>query len=187
MARVSILAVAFSAAFAVMCLGSTAVSAQEDCKEPVTSSGPARPLEMWAKKVATNMWRRQVQATYGETYEDIQYAKEKNFVCSPTSLGRRCTLTAIPCVVPGTLKDAPSRNPDPEWENRVDRALTRDLQTELQRVGCYRGPIDGDWGDGSRRAMERFARRTDVQVRTDEPSRRALRLAEEATGRVCRD
>ena len=69
---------------------------------------------------------------------------------------------------------------------RPERSLTRDLQRELQRVGCYNGPIDGDWGDGSRRALEQFARRNDIKVRTDEPSRRALKAVEEAEKRGCR-
>src|SRR6516164_9188371 len=33
-------------------------------------------------------------------------------------------------------------------------ALTRDLQRELKRIGCYNGEIDGHWGTGSRLAME---------------------------------
>ena len=31
------------------------------------------------------------------------------------------------------------------------KVLTRAMQTELKRTGCYAGPIDGDWGGGSRR------------------------------------
>lgn len=34
--------------------------------------------------------------------------------------------------------------------------LPRAVQQELQRIGCYSGGIDGDWGNGSRRAMERY-------------------------------
>lgn len=35
-------------------------------------------------------------------------------------------------------------------------SLPRAVQEELKRVGCYNGGIDGDWGNGSRRAMERY-------------------------------
>ena len=80
--------------------------------------------------------------------------------------------------MPGTISDA-------ERHTRSNR-LARDLQRELQRLGCYGGPIDGDWGEGSRRALERFARRVDVDLKTDEPSMRALRAVEETERRVCR-
>lgn len=63
----------------------------KDRKEPVTASGPARPTDIWAKAVATNMWRRQVQAKYGEMFEDVNYADKPNYICTPTSFGRRCT------------------------------------------------------------------------------------------------
>lgn len=38
----------------------------------------------------------------------------------------------------------------------VPEDLPRAVQTELKRIGCYAGGVDGDWGNGSRRAMERF-------------------------------
>lgn len=31
------------------------------------------------------------------------------------------------------------------------------IQTELLRMGCYRGTVDGDWGAGSTSALERYA------------------------------
>jgi hypothetical protein len=182
MARLSMCVVAISASLAAMGFGIAAASAQ-DCKDEVTASGNARPTEGWAKSLATNMWRRQVQATYGEQYEDIKYAKNVNYVCSPTSLGRRCTLTAVPCGVPGTADRGRDRD---DYIDRPTRDLTSDLQRELKRVGCYDGPIDGDWGDGSRRALERFARRSNINLKSDEPSRRALKAVEEAERRVCR-
>ena len=186
MARLSVCVVTISASLAAMGFGIATATAQE-CKDEVTASGQARPTEGWAKSLATNMWRRQVQAQHGEQYEDIKFAKNVNYVCSPASLGKRCTLTATPCIVQGTNKEADrGRGRDDDYNDRSERGLTRDLQRELQRVGCYGGPIDGDWGDGSRRALERFARASGVNLRSDEPSRRALKAAEETERRVCR-
>ena len=179
MARMFACAVALSASFMVIGGGiGVAPARAQDCKDRVTASGAARPTVGWARSLATNMWRRQVQAKFGEQYEDIKYAQHVNYVCSPTSFGRRCTLTARPCIVPGTISDA-------ERHTRSNQ-LARDLQRELQRLGCYGGPIDGDWGEGSRRALERFARRVDADLKTDEPSMRALRAVEETERRVCR-
>ncbi|MCU0910736.1 MAG: hypothetical protein MUE98_05135 [Rhodobacteraceae bacterium] len=37
-----------------------------------------------------------------------------------------------------------------------DVQLARVLQEELARMGCYRAAIDGDWGNGSRAAVDRY-------------------------------
>lgn len=37
-----------------------------------------------------------------------------------------------------------------------DDQIARALQTELQRMNCYTGRIDGDWGNGSRQAVDRY-------------------------------
>lgn len=49
-----------------------------------------------------------------------------------------------------TLVEAGGLDPPPE-------SLVIALQTELQRSGCYTAAVDGDWGNGSRRAVDRFA------------------------------
>ena len=177
--------VSLTIVFATLGLGVTPLLAQQNCKDQVTAAGGARPTEGWAKAVTTNMWRRQVQAQYGEHYEDIKYAVEKNYICSPSlPFGRRCTLTAIPCRVPGTLKESEA---DKDYPMRPYRDATSDLQRELQRVGCYGGAVDGIWGDQSRLALERFARAMSIDLRTDEPTRLALKAAEEAPDRrICR-
>lgn len=37
-----------------------------------------------------------------------------------------------------------------------DVELARVIQTELQRMGCYTSSVDGIWGNGSRRSVDRF-------------------------------
>ena len=60
-------------------------------------------------------------------------------------------------------------------------ALTRSLQTALNRVGCYPSEIDGQWGAKGRTALAQFAKLTKLDLATqDEPSmgccsRRSLR------------
>ena len=46
--------------------------------------------------------------------------------------------------------------------------LASALQTELQRSGCYTAAVDGDWGNGSRRAVDRFAEAASVTPITRE-------------------
>lgn len=47
--------------------------------------------------------------------------------------------------------------------------LARDLQTELQRVGCYQGAITGSWTQSTRRAMGAFLDRANAVLPYDEP------------------
>jgi hypothetical protein len=64
-------------------------------------------------------------------------------------------------------------------------ALTRSLQTALNRVGCYRGEIDGQWGTQGRAALAQFAKLTKVDFPTDEPSMVVLEAVVARNGRVC--
>lgn len=65
----------------------------------------------------------------------------------------------------------------------VPEDLPRAVQTELKRIGCYAGGIDGDWGNGSRRAMERFYAAKKLDKAEVEPTEVVWRsLAAEAEG-----
>jgi hypothetical protein len=64
-------------------------------------------------------------------------------------------------------------------------ALIRVVQTELKRVGCYSGGIDGQWGDRSREALADFAGFTQLSLPTDEPTSEALQAIAGQKSRVC--
>ena len=64
-------------------------------------------------------------------------------------------------------------------------ALTRDLQRELKRVGCYDGKIDGDWGTGSRMAMKTFTERVNATLPVDEPDDILLALVHGQKDKTC--
>ena len=44
------------------------------------------------------------------------------------------------------------------------------VQTELKRMGCYRGGIDGQWGPGSRRALQLYFDTLKTATTTQEPT-----------------
>lgn len=48
-------------------------------------------------------------------------------------------------------------------------AVTRAVQAELGRVGCYRGPVTGVWGPETRRAMKVFTNRVNATLPVDKP------------------
>lgn len=64
-------------------------------------------------------------------------------------------------------------------------ALTRDIQRELQRVGCYPGEIDGVWGSGSKRAVLIFMDRVNASLPMHEPDVFMLSLLKTQADAVC--
>ena len=64
--------------------------------------------------------------------------------------------------------------------------LARQLQTELKRVGCYTGDIDGDFGSGSRRAIGNFTQSTGIRLPAESASPEALAAVSAKRGRICK-
>lgn len=63
--------------------------------------------------------------------------------------------------------------------------LVNQLQSELQRVGCYAGRIDGDWGPASRFAMAEFTKSVNAVLPTDRPDEILLSLVRRHAGPAC--
>lgn len=63
--------------------------------------------------------------------------------------------------------------------------LVRALQSELQRVGCYRGEIDGAWGPMSRKAMTGFTDRVNASLPVNKPDPVLYRLVQAYEGQAC--
>ena len=80
----------------------------------------------------------------------------------------------------GVVSEQPEQ---PVPTNRYD--LARELQTELRRVGCYYGEIDGDWGSGSKRAMSGFTSRVNASLPVDTPDAIMLTMIRRFDGQAC--
>jgi len=63
--------------------------------------------------------------------------------------------------------------------------IARNLQTELRRIGCYKGRIDGDWGPASRYAMATFTKAVNAVLPTDTPDMVLLALVRRHVGTTC--
>ena len=63
--------------------------------------------------------------------------------------------------------------------------LARQLQTELKRVSCLDGPIDGVWGANSQAALDRFRKRAGEPAAAGGPSMAALASLKAQTKPVC--
>lgn len=63
--------------------------------------------------------------------------------------------------------------------------VTRSLQSELKRVGCFGGTVDGVWDVRTKTALAEFARRAKVDVDTDAATPVAVGILQARRDRVC--
>jgi hypothetical protein len=86
---------------------------------------------------------------------------------SPAAEAPRVSSPVVITVAPHIGK---SRIPQERFAIPKDRdALTRELQKELRRVGCYEGDISGTWSESTRRAMKTFIERMNARLPAEEP------------------
>lgn len=70
-----------------------------------------------------------------------------------------------------------------DWTERVE--LARSLQSELKRVGCYSGTVDGDWGGASKRAMTSFLQKVNATLPVEAPDYILLTLLQGHADKAC--
>lgn len=85
---------------------------------------------------------------------------------------------------------APPAEPLPETlpepaESPSLATLALETQTELKRLGCYGGSLDGIWGKGSQNALASFAQHSGRVLDTLTPTLSLLGELQPLTGRVC--
>jgi hypothetical protein len=61
-------------------------------------------------------------------------------------------------------------------------SLARDIQAELARLGCYSGPVNGDWSADTQRAAGLFATEANARIPLDQPDFALFSLAKAANG-----
>jgi serine/threonine protein kinase len=71
-----------------------------------------------------------------------------------------------------------------ETQIRMQRDLTRNVITELQRVGCGPDATDGEWNDAARKSLELYNRHAKTKFDSD-PNAQLLGALKERDGRVC--
>jgi peptidoglycan hydrolase-like protein with peptidoglycan-binding domain len=64
-------------------------------------------------------------------------------------------------------------------------SLSRQLQSELKRVGCYDGDVHGVWSKSTRAAMKAFTDRVNARLPVDKPDHILLALLQGHQGRAC--
>jgi hypothetical protein len=82
-------------------------------------------------------------------------------------------------VEPATAVEAPL----PEAASRQD--LAQDISSELKRLGCYFGSVNGTWNARTKLALERFNRVSALDLPLDEPEQASLDALKEWKGKHC--
>jgi hypothetical protein len=70
-------------------------------------------------------------------------------------------------------------------QQRTQKELTRNLITELQRVGCGPDTHDGEWNDATRKSLDLFNRHAKTKFDVSTPNQDALDALRGKQGRVC--
>jgi hypothetical protein len=63
--------------------------------------------------------------------------------------------------------------------------LTKELQRQLQRVGCYSGEINGAWTQSTRRAMQTFTNRVNAVLPVERPDHILLAMLRSHPDKTC--
>src|SRR6185436_10684469 len=93
----------------------------------------------------------------------------------------------LPSAAPDSAQVAALPIPDvrPRSSGADPLVLARALQSELKRVGCDPGSVDGKWGAKAKEALAEFVRRTQVVLPSEEPTAAALEALAARNDRVC--
>ncbi|HWB47871.1 MAG TPA: caspase family protein [Stellaceae bacterium] len=63
--------------------------------------------------------------------------------------------------------------------------IARSLQSELKRVGCYNGAVDGIWGPGTQAAVQEFNQHAGKALDTQSASLESVAAVKQRTDRIC--
>ncbi len=95
------------------------------------------------------------------------------------------TANLTPATIPGTEEPkAVAETPEP-LAATDQAALSRDIQTKLKALNCYTGPIDGDWGRGTRAGIEAFNHIAKRDLNADEAEQETLDALAAWKGQTC--
>jgi hypothetical protein len=102
------------------------------------------------------------------------------------SVAPETTAEATTLVITIPTEGKPRTTPQISYPVQRDRyQLAKQLQGELQRVGCYGGELNGIWTAATRQAMRAFTARVNARLPTEEPDEVLLSLVRGHDGKVC--
>ena len=90
------------------------------------------------------------------------------------------TAAATPSSAPNKNVAVAAVNPAPSQAE-----ITKSVQSELRRVGCYTGSADGDWDSASQRSLSLFNRNAGLKLDLKKVNADTLDAIKQKTSRVC--
>jgi hypothetical protein len=156
---------------------------------------PARPSgRNYDKEMEIAFWNAvkdskspAILKTYLDRFPNGTFAELARVMMEEGTRGERGKSPALDTgsITSGRAATGPAATPAPALAPKDARALARALQTELKRVGCDPGPVDGEWGQKAKDALAEFSRQAKTAMRNLEASEAALQAVAAQHGRVC--
>jgi uncharacterized caspase-like protein len=125
--------------------------------------------------------RRQVEQAKQQAVEDAQRQVEE--ARAEAARANAGLLKSRMAMAPPT--DTPVAAPPPAGPAMDPADVARLLQAHLKRVGCDPGALDGNWTEGSGKALDRFNKRAGTSFDVKVASLETLDAVRAKSGRVC--
>ncbi|GAB2183101.1 caspase family protein [Roseibium sp. LAB1] len=103
----------------------------------------------------------------------------------PASPAQEIAVAALPQQETVPTTSATDIAPPSSSRSLSPEELATAMQTELNRIGCSVGRVDGDWGNRSRQALRTFGNEAGVDLASLDPDPTILDRLKQSTGRVC--
>jgi hypothetical protein len=144
-------------------------------------------LESQKDELAT--LQQKLKAETGEAPREDSHASSRVIAVAPVESAEASEETKTANLSPTDITDVePSASPQtaPEPVPAIDQAaLSRDIQTKLKALDCYRGKIDGDWGPGTRGGVASFNKIAGLELNVDEAEQATLDALAAWKGEQC--
>jgi uncharacterized caspase-like protein len=100
---------------------------------------------------------------------------------------RKRVEAAVPATPPAPATPAPEKNVSVASLNPAPSQtdITKSVQSELRRVGCYSGNADGDWDQSSQRSLSQFNRSAGTKLDVKTVNAETLDAIKQKPSRVC--
>jgi len=159
---------------------------QPSAVPPPGAADPLRDYE-FAERVGTReAWDSFLSVHSSGFYADLARAQRDKLAVRGAPAAPVAPAARKPANISVLPPPGAARTPEPEPEAKPDLAeVTRNLQTELRRIGCDAGRVDGNWSPRWQEAMSDFNQRAGTKLEVKTASLDALDAVKGQRGRIC--
>jgi hypothetical protein len=141
-------------------------------------------LEQYPDGLYAKLARLKIDAIQQAAQAEAAAAAKAKIAAEATSTqgpGKEITVAVLTPAETPTSLSAPSEASRSLSEGELASAM----QTELNRLGCPVGKVDGNWGNKSRDALRTFGRAAGIELASLDPDAAVLDLLKKSNGRIC--